>query len=155
MARDFKVRPTVNGTGVLLQGEGTGVTPRNTIPLVYDHSTGMVFTNMPVALTESAVKLRSAVDLSWATRVRLTGYVAVAGPANSEVRVQYSTDQATWNYLDSGTGPLLNIGSVGAKRGSWVNLVAGAKADAWLRVMTINGDGALDPNVASMLLHIE
>lgn len=120
-----------------------------------DHGAGIVFTNMAAALGEQYTYLRTATDLTAITRVRLVGNVQVAGAASAELRVQYSTNLTDWFYLDGASGPGMAIGTVGPKRTAWVNLVAGAKADVWLRVVNINGDGAADPNIRSMLLQAE
>jgi hypothetical protein len=83
---------------------------------------------------------RVKADLTASTQARVLSNVAQAGAATAAIRVQYSTDQASWNYLDGSTGPAVNINTTGLKVSSWVALAAGAKADVFLRVVGINGD---------------
>ncbi len=149
-----QIHANVTGGFQTIPAGGTQPPPQ-VLPLVFDHSSGVIFTNMSANLVEQFPKLRSFGHLARATRVRLTGYVAVAGPSAAELRVQYSTDLSTWAYLDGGTGPSMSIGGTGIRVSSWVNLVTGAKADIYLRVLAIGGDGALDPNIASMHMHYE
>lgn len=111
------------------------------------------WTNMAAALTEiftpsdvSVPSSRILYDLTDAQQVRFQINVATVGAASAELRIQYSTDQSTWNYLDSGnTGLGQNISTTGFKTSSWANIASGAKGDVYLRVVGINGDGALDP----------
>lgn len=111
------------------------------------------WTNMPASLTEiftptdvSVPSSRMLFDLTDAQQIRFQVNVAVVGAASAELRIQYSTDQSTWNYLDNGaTGLGQNISTTGFKTSSWSNIASGAKGDVYLRVVGINGDGALDP----------
>jgi hypothetical protein len=115
------------------------------------------WTNQPAPLTElfGSTIGRSKADFSASAQVRLLCDVAQAGAATAAIRVQYSTDQASWNYLDGATGPSVNLTTTGLKVSSWVNLAAGAKADVFLRVVGVNGDGTADPGFASILLQVK
>jgi hypothetical protein len=68
-----------------------------------------------------------------------------AGPPPAKLRAQYSTDQSSWNYLDGSSGPSVNEDTTGLQVSSWVNLAAGAKADVFLRIVGLDGDGSTDP----------
>lgn len=111
------------------------------------------WTNMPAALTEiftptdvPVPSSRVLYDLTDATQVRFQVSATVAGSASAEIRIQYSTDQSTWNYLDSGnTGLGQNISTTGLKTSSWSNIAAGAKGDVYLRIVGINGNATADP----------
>jgi hypothetical protein len=115
------------------------------------------WSNQPAPLTElfgtTAGRVRT--DLTASTQVRLVSNVAQAGTATAAIRVQYSTDQAAWNYLDGGTGPAVNINPTGVKVSSWVDLTAPAKADVFLRVVGINGDGTADPGFGNIILQVK
>jgi hypothetical protein len=115
------------------------------------------WTNQPPALTElfGSTIGRNKADLTASAQVRLLCDVAQAGAATAAIRVQYSTDQASWNYLDGATGPSVNLNTTGLKVSSWVNLAAGAKADVFLRVVGVNGDGTADPGFANILLQVK
>ncbi len=119
----------------------------------------VAWTNMPAALTElnGANRSRVKVDLTSATEVRVTAAVSVVGAAGAAYRVQYATDgdaQGTWAYLDGGSGPSVTIDALNGRVSPWVTLVAGARADVWLRVVGINGDGAADPIVGNVALAV-
>ena len=111
------------------------------------------WTNMPAALTEifrptdvNSPSSRVLYDLTDAQQIRFQVSVENASSASAELRIQYSTDQSTWNYLDSGnTGLGQNVGSAGLKVSSWSTIASGAKGDVYLRIVGINGDGAADP----------
>jgi len=108
------------------------------------NGTASNWANMPAALTElwGLNDSRLRYDLTDATEARLQVNVAGAGVSGSQLRIQYSTDQSTWNYLDGGTGPASAVDAGGISISSWVTITAGAKSDVYLRVIGINGDGA-------------
>ena len=145
----FSARPTVGGVGVALQTE-TAARPE-CLTFFAQTVAGGVWTNMPAALTEFAgaapFRARRLFDLTLYTQARMVASLGVAGAANAELRAQYSTDGGTtWLYLDGADGPKVNISALMVRSGAWVNLATGAKADAQLRIVGINGDGVLDPN---------
>jgi len=114
------------------------------------------WTNQPAALTElfGTTTGRVKADLTEAAQVRLLCSVGTAGAAAAAVRVQYSTDQSSWSYLDGANGPSLGIGTTGLKVGAWTSPAAGAKADVFLRVVGINGDASADPAFGHVLLQV-
>lgn len=124
------------------------------VPLAYDNPVAVItWTSMPAALTEfnSQTRTRTKVDLALFTEARMVGNVIAAGVAGAELRVQYSTDQSSWAYLDGSAGPalLLTNGSV-LVVGGWVTLAAPAKADVFLRLVGIGGNGATSPTFTNV-----
>jgi hypothetical protein len=115
------------------------------------------WSNQRAALTElfGTTISRLKADLTGATQVRLLSNFAQAGAATAAIRVQYSTDQASWNYPDGGAGPAVNINTAGLKVSSWVDLTAQAKADVFRRVVGINGDGTADPGFGNIVLQVK
>ena len=110
----------------------------------------VVVTNLPAAVTEWLGGVRRLkADLTDYTQARMTATVgATPGSAGSKVAVQYSTDQSSWAYLDASAGPNAEVDSASTcETGAWVNLDAGAKADVFLRLVTVGGDGVVDPTV--------
>ena len=100
--------------------------------------------------------LRIKTDLTSTTQARFFVNVITAGAgASTELRVQYSTDQAAWNYLDGGTGPSVAINTTGLRVSSWATITAGAKQDVFIRVVGINGDGVADPAFGTAELQIK
>ena len=89
------------------------------------------------------VAIRTKVDLTYATQARIvSGSPANASSVSAKIAVQYSLDQATWVYLDGANGPFITLFPLGIKVSAWANLVAGAKADVWLRWVTREGTGS-------------
>jgi len=101
----------------------------------------------PSALTEflGAMRHRLKFDLSKFSQARLLVNVTAAGYTNAKTRVQYSTTGLTWYYLDGLASPSVGINTTGLKVSTWVDLCDGAKADVYLRLVGINGDGIVNP----------
>ena len=114
------------------------------------------WTNQPAGLTElfGNTSSRLKADLGASTQVRLLTNVSQAGAATSAMRVQYSTDQTSWSYLDGSSGPSVSINTTGLKVSSWVDVASGAKSDVFLRVVGINGDGTADPSFGNLVLQV-
>lgn len=130
-------------------GGGTLPTPVN-IPIKHIAS-ATAWSNMPAALTEFPVAgtLRLKADLTNASQSRLIVRVATAPAANAKIKVQYSADEAAWSDLCSVTMP-----ATGNKTnvGDWTDVPAGAKADTFLRLVGIDGDGVTDPTFGNITL---
>ena len=138
----------------------TGPTTPENVPLLSENwgSFGNPsWANQPAALTElfGTTTGRLKADLTASTQVRLLSNIDVAGAATAAFRVQYSTDQASWNYLDGSAGPSVGINTTGLKVSGWVSLAAGAKADVFLRAVGINGDSTADPGFNSIILQVK
>lgn len=128
-----------------------------TIPFRIQHATSGGWA-MPLALTEwnGSTAGRIKADLTNATQARLILRMgATPGISGAELRAQYSTDESSWSYLDGAAGPAcaVNVASVTVVSG-WVNLVAGAKADVFLRIIGINGDGGTAPTFGNFSLQV-
>lgn len=120
------------------------------------HSTSAIFSDMPAALTEPfSTRLRLPIDLTYVDQVRLTVRVMTPGATGAKLRIQYSADQVTWNYLDGVSGPSVTIDAAIPVTSSWVTLAAGAKADVWLRLVGLDGDGVADPAWGLMTLQMK
>ncbi len=110
-----------------------------------------LWSGMPTALTEfgppqtTGISFRRVVDLTDVTQARISLRLVTrsASALSPELRVQYPTDESTWNYLDHSAGPSVGLGGTSGTTyaGSWANLNASAKADVILRVVGINGAG--------------
>ncbi|HHT9120342.1 MAG TPA: hypothetical protein ACFYD3_07355 [Candidatus Hypogeohydataceae bacterium YC41] len=112
---------------------------------------------MPAAETEifGATNSRCRIDLTNYSQARLVARVFVNGAANAELRVQYSTDETTWAYLDGVGGPKISISGMGTIVSAWVNMVTGAKADVFIRVVGINGDGIANPSFGNIFVEFK
>jgi len=121
---------------------------------------GLTWTNQPAALTElnGTAARRTQFELSNVSQVRLTENVltaGAAGPPAAKLRAQYSTDQSSWSYLDGASGPSLNIDTVGLHVSPWVTVTAGAKADVYLRIVGLDGNGTADPILGRLDLQLK
>lgn len=145
---DSKGRVTAAESGT---GGGGGVTavPRLLLSLVRGDANMITWGAMPSDLTEwlsFQPGHRTKADLSGLNEARITVAVGTSGVTGSQLRVQYSTDQSAWRYLDGVSGPLVSAeGSAVLNVGSWAALEAGAKADVFLRVVGIGGNGSSNP----------
>jgi hypothetical protein len=117
----------------------------------------VTWNNMPASLTNLLGGTTPGIkaDLSGFTEARLVVRQASAGAASAELRVQYSTDESTWAYLDGGTGPAVEATAANtSKVSSWVTIEVAGRADVWLRVAGINGDGVTSPSFQNISLHV-
>jgi hypothetical protein len=67
-----------------------------------------------------------------------------------DIRVQYSTDESTWNYLTANGSnyPTVSLGSTGTKNSGKEAIVSGAQALVYLRLITTSGDGTTNSNAS-------
>jgi hypothetical protein len=140
----------------------TGASVPESVTILNDAEKDFTWASMPAALTEmpspnspASTRYRTQYDLTSATQARLVLTVTVAGSASANIRVQYSTNQSTWYYLDGSSGPSVAISSTGVKTSAWVNLTAGAKADVFLRIVGINGNGSASPSFGRIDLQLK
>lgn len=126
----------------------------------------VTWNNQPAVLHEflsqemlpAIIRYRLKFDLTKFTKTRLIVNVEVAGALGfpgAQIRVQYSTDQSTWYYLDGISEPSVVISSVGLQISNWIDLVDGAKADVFLRLVGLDGDGAIDPGFGSIVVQFK
>jgi hypothetical protein len=139
---------------------GTSAATPETLPLLSDNFASFgspTWTNQPAALTElfGTTASRVKADLTAAAQVRLLCNVVQAGAATAAIRVQYSIDQSSWNYLDGTAGPSVSVSTTGLKVSPWVGPAAAAKADVFIRAVGINGDGTADPSLGNILLQVK
>jgi len=140
--------------------QGSAPTPSSITIVAGDGSPSVDDTrwsNMPNAVTEflGQARHRTKIDLSNANEARIEVNVANpdAVPATAEFRLQYSTDQTTWNYLDGATGPGTAINTTGLHVSPYISIVNGAKADVYIRLVGINGNGR-DPEFGKVDLQV-
>jgi len=147
------VRKIIAGLGIKLtstgQDIGTGDVTVKTSPLnVTFLGVGQRWTGMPNALTEFAGSpycYRTKIDLTNCTQARIIVRVTTAGAEGAKIRLQYSTNEIAWYYLDGLAGPTVNIDAIGTVVSSYMNMISGAKADVFLRLVGLNGDGETTP----------
>ena len=53
------------------------------------------------------------------------------------------------------SGPSVNVNTTGLKVSAWVNVTGAAKADVFIRVVSIGGNGNADPVFANALLQVK
>lgn len=150
--------PTSQGrTNTLLFNTGNGVLAWSNppLPVVMLASANYQWANMPAALTEfggANFGCRTLADLTLYTEFRLLAPVATVGSANAQIRAQYSTDGASWSYLDGTTNPVVAINTTGFKITAWQSLTDTARAEVYLRLVGISGNGTADPRFGIITL---
>ena len=110
--------------------------------------------NMPATLTEfrNVLNTRTKLDLTSSTQSRITVRQAVVAYAGSQLKVQYSTDDATWYDLSAiALSTTANV----TLAGTWTNVPAGAKADVFVRIVGIAGNGVVDPSFGLITLQVK
>lgn len=124
--------------------EGVPVFAYDHIDLQTDASANLSWT-IPVALTAGSAALRKRHNLEGVTQFRIHVYQQTAGSVGSKIRAMYSLNNSTFQTMDdSGTDAGdLDVGAgTGVKTGSWVNLAPGAKADVWIQLYGLGGNGS-------------
>lgn len=119
------------------------------------HAGGVNWT-IPVASQEfqGNVFLRQKADLTYATEVRLLTSFSIASVSGARVRMEYSTDASTWLSMDGSNGPDNPADVTGLQVSSWLTLVSGAKADVFLRIVGVSGDGTTSSTIRHATLYI-
>jgi hypothetical protein len=156
---------TITGAGVtqsgntltIAGGAAASVVPANA--LVISCGGTVISWATPLALTEFLAQTwhRAKHDLTNATQARLivvfpTGVLGAVTPTYAG---QYSTNSGvSWSYLDGASGPSL-VQAPGLVASAWITLAAGAKADVWLRIVGLGGDGATAITVGSVYLQVK
>lgn len=166
----------VAGDAVKVTGADNGGSSRvdvtvASIPVVFQWNTGAhTITNVPAAETEVSqggitTGRRMKMDLTNATQARLTCRVSTVASTGTKLAAQYSTDETSWFFLSgtaSGSAPaasdyVLIDGTASTTNVTvlaWANLQSAAKADVFWRLVTVGGDGAADPVLASITFQV-
>jgi hypothetical protein len=109
---------------------------------------------IPAGVTEGTTGASSSVrrvrfNFAGYTQWRLAGRIATASAAGTKAAVQWSLDEVTWKYLDdvtSGSAPgasaYLSLAAIATPVTSFLSIPAAARADVFLRCVTLDGDGA-------------
>lgn len=120
-------------------------------------SSQFTWTDMPVADTEFPGTPHQKVDLDMSTQFRAVVRVTVAGYGGSNLRFQYSADDATgWTNLDGAAGPTILLTSTGTIDTGWISIVAGAKIpNCFIRIIGVAGDGVADPAFSVISLYFK
>jgi len=95
------------------------------------------------------------------TQVRLRGIVQTQSTSANSPRVRvlykagaYSTTLADYAAIGA-TEVSVSLTGTGEKDSGWINLVAGAKADVFVALTELGGDGVLDPALGSLQLYFK
>jgi len=117
-----------------------------------DTATNLQLTNQANAENFLAAVSRdiTVLDLTTYTQCRLVTRVQTnsASANNPRLRLRYHTAFSTTvtDYVDIGTSEVAtSLASTGLADSGWINLATGAKADVYVTVTQLGGDGAADP----------
>lgn len=116
-------------------------------------------TNIAVALTEvAAVTQRLHVDLTNREFSRISGWVIVAGNAGCKMHLQYTPiaapQTAFADLIPKATGlDIATASSTVLQVGSWVAIPAAAQVPVIIRLVSVDGDGAADPQTRGIEMH--
>lgn len=113
------------------------------------------WSNMPAAETEytaGSTGIRSKIDLTNAVQSRITTRQGVVAVSGAKLKWQYSTDQTTWYDLC-----IVNLSTSANQTlvGTWTDVPAGAKADVFIRLVGIDGNGVADPSFGLTSLQVK
>lgn len=112
---------------------------------------------IPTGVTEffETINSRTKFDLTNRTQARLVVPIN-GGNVDLKIRVQYSTNQVDWDYLDGDAGPSCDTCWLGLNVSGWVTLTEGAKADVYLRLVAYNSsEGVLNCDFGNIVLQVK
>jgi hypothetical protein len=118
----------------------------------------VTWTDQPAGVTEflGLNDRRRRFDGTRFTQARLIANVEVVGATGAKLRAEFATtDGGAYGALDGATGPEVLIDAAGTIVSAWVNLASGAKADVFLRIIGVGGDGAADPQIGLVALQYQ
>ena len=110
---------------------------------------------VPAALQELGLGIRPRKDFSYVSQVRLITNVRTVASAGTQLRAQYSTDGSAWAYFDGGTSPAVALDATGTPASAWIYTEGLARADVYLRLVTISGDGATNCKISTTMLEFK
>ena len=150
--------PTTAQADVRYQGKNTVV---DTVVFLPPGAT--IWTNIPAALTFFAGQSRWVIpmDLSAKTDIRLRVMMGGSGGStNAKIRVLYKTQASGYSttitdYVTVGTSEVqvtYGTSTNSLITTSWIPIIAGAKADVFIALAGIDGDGAADPAFLNIYL---
>lgn len=118
----------------------------------------IILTNSPAAAREilGTTDNRLKIDLSEFSQFRVTLNVVTPGVAGADVYFEGSLNETNWDFLDKDTGPEVAIDSTGIKASGWVDIGLMYKfSDVFIRMVEKDGDGATDPELSQIVLHLK
>lgn len=148
-----------NVTGVISASyasntSNTGRKIVNSIPFIVGER--LELQNIGAGVDEIDTGLRTEVNLTNVDLIQVSARVERGTGSDSELRVQYSTDENTWNNLTTVTG--VNAGArvdlltAGTILTSELAIASGAKTTVILRLVTTSGTG-LSAQLGNVVLH--
>ena len=129
------------------------------VPWHADGSANFALTNSPQAeriAFNQPTRMCKFVPLTGMTQVRMVGVQAVTSASvnTPKVILKYKTgaySATLGDYAAIGTSSVeLSLARTGAKDTGWIDLAAGAKADVWVTLTELGGNGVADPAFGSL-----
>lgn len=125
------------------------------LPVCSNQPANTVIKTISSQLNEPDSTDRFQFDFSSYSQYRMTVAMVRAGPSGSKIGVQYSTDQNTWNYLDSTSGSLVSTTSTGIRTTNWLNLDVTSRSDVFIRWIVVDGDNLSDTSFRYISLGVK
>lgn len=153
----------LNGRLVELQrqvdaGGGGGGGVHFIIPVYSAPNAALTLTNLPAALQWLANNSRNIVraDLTDATEIRLLSrVVTVSAVGTSRIFAGYNTAYSlTASAYTEPAGLSVPLTALGMVASSWVTIPPAMKADIFIGLFQIGGDGVVDPAIAHTYLEV-
>lgn len=149
------------GTSISLNVRGTSSIVLNTAPLAAAAIPAVATEGVSGSSTIANIR-RGRKNVTANKRWRLVARISTASSAAAKASFQWSLDQSTWAWPDgvaSGSAPgadaYVSMAATGTFSSNWLSIPAAARADVWLRAMTLDGDGATTGSVAQFIIETE
>lgn len=110
--------------------------------------------SIPAGIQEigGVISFRAKYDLANFVQAKVSASVRTAGNSGSHLRIEYSTDQSSWNSLGAGTAPQCLLDATGLQESAWSDIAAAAKADVYIRCVTVDGNGSASPVIGTVIV---
>lgn len=142
-----------NINGVAFDGTANISISEHHTPFIIRAAVAFPYNNLPAAANffqDVAPPNVFPVDLTHATQARIYVYTVTTGSAGSKLSIKYKTgawSATAGDYSDIGTSEVAaTVDAANTYTDSgWINLAAGAKAEVYVSVFGLGGNGVADP----------
>jgi len=147
---------TITSASYATSTPNTGRKILNSIPFIATTGQRLELQNIGAAVEEIDTGLRVKANLTNVDFIQVSARVERGTGSDSELVIQYSTDESTWNNLTTyslNVGAVVDLFSAGTIITTEAAIASGAKTTVFLRLITQNGSGTLGAQVGNVILH--